>query len=399
MLLAKAAGRVAAVGFALVVHDEIAGARPAQLTKEVRRDEPGLVVTPQRQQQPPATQLPRRQERPAKAAPGTRPWWQTQLELAAGKAQTPKQRTTLLTLSRGGRPALRAAAGQLGWERPWALLAHLLAWARAAGATPATDAPDATWGAWLGAALGVLLGLALLAGVLCRAPAGSTGPGPNGGRARPRNGGRPRYGVWFDPAPVTRPPARWGGRRRLRGVRAYTRGRAAARRSAREAATEQAATELALDAFRRGLGGVAAAPAGWPLGRQAARRSHRGGARRWRRSSARAWRRRGGRARGEPTAEELEEEALDPGPEAWAHLQALGARRAALAAEPPRGRNPRQQRSGGDRRRRGLSGAGAERCSSSPSWRPSGTRGTHSAPRGPRDSGHVGSRAKLDCIR
>ena len=159
------------------------------------------------------------------------PYWQTRLATAAEKVASPELKADLRALGRGGEPALRAAAKRLGWNQPWALLACLLARARAAGATTGSDpaAAGASWDSLLGAALGVLLGLVVLWATLRCAP-----------RRRDSSRRRPPDGPKL--LASTRGLARKAGRQRLRGLRAYT--RAALRR--REAAAERRTAELAL---------------------------------------------------------------------------------------------------------------------------------------------------------
>ena len=142
----------------------------------------------------------------------TPPYWQPRLATAAEKVASPELKVDLRALGREGEPALRAAAKRLGWNQPWALLACLLARARAAGATTGSDpaAAGASWDSLLGAALGVFLGLAVLWATLRCAP-----------RRRNSSQRRPPGGPKL--LASTRGLARKAGRQRLRGLRAYTR--------------------------------------------------------------------------------------------------------------------------------------------------------------------------------
>ena len=214
------------------------------------------------------------------------PYWQTRLAAAAEKPHSPELKADLRALGRGGEPALRAAADRLGWNRPWALLACLLARAREAGATSGSDlgATGLAWDSLLGAALGVLLGLTVLAATLR-----SGTPRPRSSRRR-APGGPNHQGTEAERRRLasTRGVARRAGRQRLQGLRAFTR---RARRR-RDAAAERSAAELALHAARKSLGGSDGPPAGY---------------------RARAWRRREARAGRTEASEALERGLLHPG--------------------------------------------------------------------------------------
>ena len=71
------------------------------------------------------------------------PYWQTRLAAAADKAPSPELQADFRRLARGGLPALRDAAGRLGWAQPWSLLAFLLARARKVGASSDFDSAAA----------------------------------------------------------------------------------------------------------------------------------------------------------------------------------------------------------------------------------------------------------------